>query len=179
MVEVAATKIHMPWAFNIFNAITPGSILTYISSEVYLELLKTGLIPKWARFSKYGCIKMETPPAMNPGTQRSHSVGLGSHPGGYTRISPPGCFCIQLTRGKQGAKKRKTEQGAFKHCMRQTKMYATSLATANNEKPPKHLQGQWPNERASCPQLNLGEIREHKHANRHGRRCWETAAERP
>lgn len=50
--EEAATKIHMPWAFNIFNAITPGSILTYISNEVYLELSKKGLTPKWASFSK-------------------------------------------------------------------------------------------------------------------------------
>lgn len=34
----------MFWAFNIFNTITPASILTYISNGVYLALVKKGRV---------------------------------------------------------------------------------------------------------------------------------------
>lgn len=59
------SKIHRSWALSIYNAITPGSILTYIPSGVYLGVAEKELFPKWAIFPSKDAFKWKLLQLMN------------------------------------------------------------------------------------------------------------------
>lgn len=120
----------MHWAFNGFNAITPGSILTCISNEVYLELLKKGRVnSQMGPFP--GCIKMETLPS-NESTEVPFS-GTWDSPGVlHSDFHLQTVSAFMLAQCKLGANKRKTEQDALRCFLQHTKMHAVRLETVNN-----------------------------------------------
>lgn len=125
----------MSWAFNRFNAITPGSTVTCISRAAYLESWKKGRVnsPK-SHFSNKDGFKWKLSHPMNHKPTGATGWDLGLNRGLCSDFHLESVSAFMLAHCKQGARKRKTYQSTFKCYLQHTKMDAASLERAKNRR---------------------------------------------